>query len=48
MARLGAGRPGFDCRQGQGIFLFVSTSRPPLGPTQSPILWVPEFFFPWE
>jgi hypothetical protein len=35
------GRPGFDPRQGQEIFLLVSASRPALGPTQPPIQWVP-------
>jgi len=26
---------------GPGIFLFITTSRPVLGPTQPPIQWVP-------
>jgi hypothetical protein len=30
----------FDYRQGQDIFPFCITSRPALGPTQSPILSV--------
>jgi hypothetical protein len=34
------GRPGFDSRQGQEIFLFSTASRPTLGPTQLPIQWV--------
>jgi hypothetical protein len=34
-----AGRPGFDSRRRQEIFLF-SASRPALGPTQPPIEWV--------
>jgi hypothetical protein len=33
---------GFESRQGLGIFLFPTTSRPALGPTQPPPLqWVP-------
>jgi hypothetical protein len=32
---------GFDYRQVLGIFLFTTTSRPALGPTQPPIQWVP-------
>jgi hypothetical protein len=28
---------GFESRQGLGIFLFTTTSRPALGPTQPPI-----------
>jgi hypothetical protein len=31
----------FESRQGLGIFLFTTASRPPLGPTQLPIQWVP-------
>jgi hypothetical protein len=31
------GRPEFDSRQGIGIFLLSTTSRPPLGRTQPPI-----------
>jgi hypothetical protein len=38
--KLRAGRPGFDSRQGQGIFPFTTTSRPALGPTQSRVQWV--------
>jgi hypothetical protein len=37
---------GFESRQGLGIFLFTTASRPVLGPTQHPIQWVPGFF-PW-
>jgi hypothetical protein len=33
---------GFDYRWGLRIFLFTTTFRVPLGPTQSPIQWVPE------
>jgi hypothetical protein len=36
-----AGQPGFDSRQGQEIFLFITASRPVLGSTQPPIQWVP-------
>jgi hypothetical protein len=32
---------GFDSRRGLGIFLFTTTSRTALGPTQPPIQWVP-------
>jgi hypothetical protein len=32
---------GSESRQRLGIFLFTTTSRPALGPTQSPIQWVP-------
>jgi hypothetical protein len=32
---------GFDSRRGLGIFLFTTAARTALGPTQSPILWVP-------
>jgi hypothetical protein len=32
---------GFESRQGLGIFLFATASRPALGPTQLPIHWVP-------
>jgi hypothetical protein len=44
--RLRAGRSGFDSRQGQEIFLFSTASRPPLGPTQPPIKWVPSSISP--
>jgi hypothetical protein len=41
-AGLWAGRPGFlDSRRGLGIFFFTTASRTVLGPTQSPIQWVP-------
>jgi hypothetical protein len=33
---------GFDFRRGLGIFLFITMSRPALGPTQPPIQWVLE------
>jgi hypothetical protein len=32
---------GFVSRQGLGIFLFTTESRPALGPIQPPIQWVP-------
>jgi hypothetical protein len=32
---------GFESRQGLGIFLFATASRPALGPTQPPIQSVP-------
>jgi hypothetical protein len=35
------GVPGFDSRQGLGVFLFTTASRMALGPTQPPIQWVP-------
>jgi hypothetical protein len=44
--RLRGGRPGFDFRQGQGIFLFTIGSRPNLGPTKPPIQWAPEVLSP--
>jgi hypothetical protein len=34
------GDRGFESRQGLGIFLFTTASRPALGPTQPPIQWV--------
>jgi hypothetical protein len=33
---------GLESRQGVGIYLFTTASRPALGPTQPPIHWVPE------
>jgi hypothetical protein len=38
---LRAGDRRFDSRQGLGIFLFNTASRPVLGPTHPPIQWVP-------
>jgi len=32
---------GFESRQGLGIYLFTTLSRPALGPTQSPNQWEP-------
>jgi hypothetical protein len=43
---LRAGRSGFDSRQGLGIFLFTTASRPAMGPTQPPIQWVTGVFSP--
>jgi hypothetical protein len=37
------GRPGFDPRQRQMIFLLASASRSALGLAQPPIQWVPGF-----
>jgi hypothetical protein len=39
---LGDGVLGFDSRRGLGIFLFTTSSRTALGPTESPIQWVTE------
>jgi hypothetical protein len=44
---LWAGRPGFDFRQGQEIFVFSTASRTALGPTQPPIQWVLRTLSPW-
>jgi hypothetical protein len=41
MTRLLAGRLGFDSRQGQGILLFATASRPSLEPTQPTVHLVP-------
>jgi hypothetical protein len=38
---LRAGRSGFESQQGLKIFLFATSSRPALGPTQPPIQGVP-------
>jgi hypothetical protein len=43
---LRTGRPGFDPRQRQRIFILVSASNPALGPTQSPVQWVPGILSP--
>jgi hypothetical protein len=40
-AGYGLDDPWFDSWRGLGIFLFITTSRPSLGPTQPPIQWVP-------
>jgi hypothetical protein len=37
---------GFESRQGLGISLFATVSRPALGPTQPPIQCV-QWLFPW-
>jgi hypothetical protein len=41
-AGLWPGRSGVRIQAGLGIFLFTTTSRPPLWPTQLPIQWVPD------
>jgi hypothetical protein len=38
------GRPAFNFRQGQEIFLYSTAPRPALGPMQPPVQWVPGFF----
>jgi hypothetical protein len=43
----------FESRQGLGIFLLTTASRPALGPTQPPIQWVTRALFlevkrPWR
>jgi hypothetical protein len=43
---LRTGRPGFDPRQEQRIFLLDSVSKPALGPTQPPVQWVPGVLSP--
>jgi hypothetical protein len=40
------GRSRFDPRQGQRIFPLTSVSRPVLGPTQTPVQWVPGVLSP--
>jgi hypothetical protein len=40
VTRLQAGWLGFDSWQGLGIFLFVTASRPALGPYQPAIQWM--------
>jgi hypothetical protein len=37
----GLNKRGFESRQGLGIFLFTTVSRPALGPIKPPIHWVP-------
>jgi hypothetical protein len=36
---------GFESRQRLGIFLFTAASRQALGPSQSPIQWIPGALF---
>jgi hypothetical protein len=40
------GRLVFDYRQGLGIFLFDTASRPSLGPTQLPVQGIPDVLSP--
>jgi len=37
----GLGDTGFESRRRHEIYLFSKTTRPPLGPTQPPIQWLP-------
>jgi hypothetical protein len=37
---------GFDPRQGKRTFPLTSVSRPALGPTQTPVQWVPGVLSP--
>jgi hypothetical protein len=46
MTRLWTGQVGLNSQQGQGVFLFATTSRPALGPTQPPNQWVLEALSP--
>jgi hypothetical protein len=46
VTRLWAGQSEFDSRQGLGIFLFATASRPALRSTQPPIQWVPRVLSP--
>jgi hypothetical protein len=39
--RLRTGRPGFDSQRRLGTSLFITAFRQALGPTKSPIQWVP-------
>jgi hypothetical protein len=41
-----AGRPRFDSRREQEIFLFAAASRLAVGPTQPPVQWVVGAIFP--
>jgi len=41
MTRLCSGQPGFDSSQRQRFFLFATTFRLVLGPTQTSLQWVP-------
>jgi hypothetical protein len=41
VTRLRAERPGFDSRQGQGLFFFATASRPVLRSAKPPMQWLP-------
>jgi hypothetical protein len=43
---IASGRPGFDSRQGQDIFIYAA-SRPAMRPTEPPIQWVRRSSFLW-
>jgi hypothetical protein len=45
LSRFRVERLGFECRQGEDNF-FSKMSRSTLGPTQSPIQWIPGALFP--
>jgi hypothetical protein len=47
VARIRAGRPGFDFQQGQRTFLFATASTSALGPTQPCTQWIPGTLSPW-
>jgi len=40
VSSLRIGRPGFDSRKEQGLFLFATAARPALRSTRPPIQWV--------
>jgi hypothetical protein len=46
VTRLRTGRTVFDSQQGLGFVLLTTTSKPALGPTQSPTEWVWRALFP--
>jgi hypothetical protein len=40
VTRLGVGLPCFDSRQGLGLNFLATTSRPGLGPAETPFQWI--------